>query len=87
MWRTNRFVTLLTLPEPTVRLQAASDGGMWIAAGLRLLKFKEGAPPVNVGQITPDRAGVEPSVLFEDRQGTLWVGTSHSDILSLSADG
>jgi signal transduction histidine kinase/ligand-binding sensor domain-containing protein len=76
VWRTNQFVTLLTLPETTVRLQAASDGGVWIAAGLRLLKFKEGEPPMNVGQIMPDRAGVEPSVLFEDRQGTLWIGTT-----------
>ncbi len=76
VWRTNQFVTLLTLPESTVRLQAASNGGIWIAAGLRLLKFKEGGPPVNLGQIAPDRLGVEPSVLFEDRRGALWVGTT-----------
>jgi ligand-binding sensor domain-containing protein/signal transduction histidine kinase len=76
LWRTNQFVTLLTLPETDVRLHAVRDGGIWIAAGLRLLKFQEGGSLVPVGQITPDRAGVKPSILFEDKPGALWVGTS-----------
>lgn len=76
VFRTNQFVTRLTLPENTVRLQAAHAGGLWICAGLRLLKFAEGSPPVPVGQLTPARAGAEPTVLFEDRLGALWIGTS-----------
>ena len=76
LFRTNQFIGLLTFPEKTVRLQGASKGGVWIAAGLRLLKFKEGGQPVQVGEIAPERTGAEPSVLFEDKPGGLWIGTA-----------
>ena len=76
VFRTNEFVALPNFTEPEVRFQAAHDGGMWIIAGLRLLKFKEDRMPVELGRIAPNRTGVVPSVMFEDKQGALWVGTT-----------
>ena len=75
VFRTNQFVTLLALPETAVRLRAAKIGGMWICAGARILKFNEGSALVSAGQIVTDRGEADPTVVFEDRLGAVWIGT------------
>jgi signal transduction histidine kinase/streptogramin lyase len=75
VFRDGEFVTLLTLPERSVRIGQRRAGGVWICAGLRLLRYEEGEEPNQLQEIMPDRTGVEPSVLFEDRRGAVWIGT------------
>lgn len=70
------FQSRFTLPERVIRIVGARDGGLWIAAGKRLLKSVEGKEAVLLGELPTDRPGVEPSVLFEDRTGGLWIGTT-----------
>jgi ligand-binding sensor domain-containing protein/signal transduction histidine kinase len=75
-----RFNTLATLPEKLVRLAMARGGGMWVCAGLQLFKCSEEGVLSKRGELTPEREGTEPTVLFEDRGGNLWIGTSASGI-------
>lgn len=76
VWRDERFETLLTLEDKTVRIAPRREGGIWICAGLQLFKYNGGAEPVKLAALAPDRASVEPSVLSEDRSGALWIGTT-----------
>lgn len=76
VFQDDAIVPLLTLSGGVLRLQPARGGGVWICAGLRLLKYVEGSAPVEMGRLIPDRVGIEPTVLFEDKQGAVWVGTT-----------
>jgi ligand-binding sensor domain-containing protein len=76
MWRDDHFITLLTLEDKTVRIAQRREGGIWICAGLQLMKYDGGGDPVKLAALSPDRSGVEPSVLLEDRAGALWIGTT-----------
>lgn len=76
VFRNGRFDTRFVLPERVVRLAAARDGGLWVGAGKRLLKSSGGQEPVPFGELPSERTGVETSVLFEDRSGELWIGTT-----------
>jgi signal transduction histidine kinase/ligand-binding sensor domain-containing protein len=67
-----RFKVLLTLPEHVVQIAASREGGIWIVSSLRILRLKEGhaiEERVRLPQISP-------TVLSEDREGALWIGTT-----------
>lgn len=81
VYRDQQFITLLTLPERFVHIQAARDGGMWICAGARLLKYQGGDTAVELAKIDSDSVP-RPMVLFEDRSGILWIGTSASGLFT-----
>ncbi len=76
VFRDNRFVPLLTLEEKPLCIGPARAGGVWICAGSRLLKYNGGAKPQTLAELAPGSAPLEPTVLFEDRHGALWIGTS-----------
>lgn len=76
VFREGEFVTLLTVPEKTIRLAAGRAGGLWICAGRRLLKYEAGSDPQELGELPVEGAEVDPTVLFEARGGALWIGTS-----------
>ena len=78
--RNGQFQTLLQLDHAPTCLAAAHDGGIWICAGLQVFKYMEGGQLEAVGSFNPDRAGTEPTVLLEDRNGALWIGTSSSGL-------
>ncbi len=80
VFQDGRFKLLATLSEKLVRLGTARNGGMWVCAGLQLFKCSEGGELSKLGDLVPDREGVEPTVLFEDRGGALWIGTSASGL-------
>jgi signal transduction histidine kinase/ligand-binding sensor domain-containing protein len=74
--RNESFQYLLTLSESVIKLGRARGGGMWICAGLRLWRCDENGAAVLCGTLPTNRSGVEPTVVFEDRTGAAWVGTS-----------
>lgn len=76
VFRNGRFQTLVTLPERAVCIGKARAGGMWICAGLRLLRFEEGADPVERANLPYRPAGNDPWALLEDRSGAVWIGTA-----------
>lgn len=49
---------------------------MLICAGLQLWHCDENGTAVFRGMLPTDRSGIEPTVVFEDRTGVVWVGTS-----------
>ena len=49
---------------------------MWVCAGLQLLHCNESGVATNCGAVTADRSGVEPTAVFEGRNGSVWLGTS-----------
>ena len=75
VFRAGAFVMLETLADKRLRLARRRGGGMWISAGLEVFTYEEGGVPVRVNELTPPRTGVEPAVLFEDREAALWIGT------------
>ncbi len=63
----------LTLSSEQVRICPSAQSGMWICAGSRLLRMREGREPEEVGKLP---VALWPRVMFEDREGALWIGTA-----------
>jgi len=80
MFRQGRFVTMLTLGERYIEVQKAGGNRIWICAGDKLLRYEPNTAPLEVGRIPAGAALVRPTVLFEDRAGRLWIGTSASGL-------
>jgi signal transduction histidine kinase/ligand-binding sensor domain-containing protein len=74
--RDGNFQTLFTLNERDVQLGQARQGGVWACAGARLIRYYPSGPATECGSLPTDRSGVEPTVIFEDQTGTVWIGTS-----------
>jgi signal transduction histidine kinase/ligand-binding sensor domain-containing protein len=79
VFRNGRFNVLGNFGSPELRIVAARSGGIWICVGQKILRFDEGVETVELGKIIPDeadgRSSFNPSVLLEDRDGAVWVGT------------
>jgi signal transduction histidine kinase len=60
---------------PRVRLTPAKDGGMWAVRGDVLQRYRRGAEPETVAQITNLGGAAEVQALLEDRSGNVWLGT------------
>ncbi len=74
--RDGSFQSLLTLNEGVIQLGQARAGGMWVCDGSHLLHCNESGVTVNCGALPVKRLGVNPSAVFEDRSGVVWVGTA-----------
>jgi signal transduction histidine kinase/ligand-binding sensor domain-containing protein len=74
--RDGAFPSLLQPSARVIRLGSARSGGIWACAGLQLLHCNESGQSVNCGTLPVDRPGVEPTAVFEDRTGAVWIGTS-----------
>ena len=70
------FQTLFTSSERLIQLGQARRGGVWACAGPRLIRYNQDRTAIVCGMLPTDRSGVEPTVVFEDQTGAVWVGTS-----------
>ena len=79
VFRNGQFNVLENFASPVVRIAAARSGGILICAGQQILKYDEGGEPVELGNLMvgegQDRSSFDPTVLLEDRAGSVWVGT------------
>lgn len=73
VWREGAWQSTSKLPAGATAIGARGKSSLWISAGGRLFACTEGQAPVEVLQMPPN---VEPRLLFEDRSGALWIGTS-----------
>jgi signal transduction histidine kinase/ligand-binding sensor domain-containing protein len=84
IFREGRFHVLETFGSSTLRIAPARAGGIWISTRHRVLKYDQGAETVELGRIispeTRDQTSLEPSVLLEDRNGVVWVGTASAGL-------
>jgi signal transduction histidine kinase/ligand-binding sensor domain-containing protein len=74
------FRTVKKLNFLPMRLAAASDGGVWVCCGYQLFKCDENGNCTDYGQFHPDNSGTEATVMLEDRDGHVWIGTSYSGL-------
>lgn len=63
-----------------MRLAAARDGGVWVCCGFQLFKCDEQGQCTDFGQFHPDNSGTVATVMIEDRDGAVWIGTSYSGL-------
>jgi signal transduction histidine kinase/ligand-binding sensor domain-containing protein len=80
VFRNGRFEHVLERTESPLQLASSRDGGVWICAGFRLLKWSEQGGLEDHGTFEPQRAGTEPTVMLEDSSGAVWIGTSYSGL-------
>ena len=73
IFKDGRFQNLLTTENVMTRITPSRDGGVWVVSGQRLSKFVEGREVQKIGKLP--EPGTVPSVLLEDHEGTLWLGT------------
>ncbi len=69
------------------RIVPCRAGGIWVCTGKQLYKYSEGAPPVRVGELPARGKEVNPTVLFEDRAGQLWIGTREAGLFRYDGKG
>lgn len=72
----NQFHLLQTLSGQVTRIARARTGGMWVCNGDRLLKCDASGNLQQVSQLPARANPVEPSAIFEDRGGAVWIGTA-----------
>ncbi len=79
-----RFNVLESFGSANLRIAPAHSGGIWVCAGQQVLKYDQGVETVELGRIIPDAsrdlAGYEPTVLLEDHNGIVWVGTASAGL-------
>lgn len=75
-----------TIPESVIKLAPSRDGSMWLSTGFNLRRVSAGETfTTNIILALPFGAyGV--TALFEDRSGTLWVGTSRDGLFRFKDD-
>ena len=62
------------------RIAPARAGGLWICTARQVFRFQTGAPPVRVADLPVTGGDVNPTVLYEDRAGGLWIGTREAGL-------
>ncbi len=79
VFRNGRFNVLESFNSTGLRIAPARSGGIWICTGQQILKYDQGVETFELGRIIPAKtrtpSGFEPSVLLEDHNGIVWVGT------------
>ncbi len=74
------FQTVCRLPSQLMRLTAARGGGVWIGSGSQLWKCNEKGQLQSVGEFHSGNGGATATVLLEDHEGAVWIGTSFSGL-------
>ena len=62
------------------RIATARSGGVWLYSGGQLFKYTEPGGLVMVGSLPVNRGNVNATVLYEDRSGGVWIGTTESGL-------
>lgn len=74
--RDGGFRTMFTLDELDIQLGQARRGGVWACAGPRLIRYYQDGTAAPCGLLPTARSGAEPTVVYEDQTGAVWIGTS-----------
>ena len=77
IFRDGSFQTLLTLNEPSARIAGRHSGGIWIGTATRLWKYTGEGGLEEVARLP--EPSEEPGILYEDRSGAVWIGTTSAN--------
>lgn len=72
--------TLCRVESLPMRLAPARDGGVWICAGNQLFKSSEDGELEDFGQFRSEKDGTLATVVIEDHEGAVWIGTPFSGL-------
>lgn len=81
------FETLHRFDPLPARLATARSGGVWLCLGVRLFKVEEHGQVQDLGEFRPERGGTFATVMIEDREGAVWIGTSYSGLFRHDQSG
>jgi signal transduction histidine kinase/ligand-binding sensor domain-containing protein len=82
------FHTVLTLDRlASMRLAAARDGTMWICSNFHVYKGDAAGNLGDFGEFHPDNPGTVATVMMEDQNGDVWIGTSFSGLYRCDKSG
>jgi signal transduction histidine kinase/ligand-binding sensor domain-containing protein len=87
VWQKDHFDAMAQVSDTSTRLAAARDGGIWICSGLELFHCDQSRRLTTVGRLSPESPGTYPTVLMEDRDGMVWVGTSSGGLFRYDGKG
>ncbi|HXF11419.1 MAG TPA: two-component regulator propeller domain-containing protein, partial [Desulfuromonadaceae bacterium] len=74
------FEPVLPLKAKAAVICRARSGGLWICDGLELMRYEEDGKASVIGTLMPLHTNSEATVLAEDREGAVWVGTYNSGL-------
>ena len=81
VFRDGEFHNKIKWKQFVAKLCKAQSGGIWICTGSRLYKYNEGSDPLEVGTLPlPEDQFFNPTALYEDHAGVLWIGTTSSGL-------
>jgi len=75
VWHDGKISHAADLPDAPARMAAARPGGLWIFAGMDLLKLGESGKLERILTLNSSAAGMRPSAVYEDHSGVVWLGT------------
>ena len=81
------FQTLHQVASQPSRMTAARDGGMWLCIGSGLFKADPEGRLRACGEFKTEQATTIPTVLLEDHEGAVWIGTSFSGLFRYEEQG
>ena len=74
------FRTICHLDPRPMRLAAAQDGGMWVCCGFHVYKLDAAGSLQDFGEFHPGNSGTVATVMTEDHNGDVWIGTSFNGL-------
>ena len=86
-FRDGAFQILHHLASQPMRLAAAQHGGVWLCVGYRLYQCNTNGGLEDLGSFQPANRDTVVTVMMEDRQGAVWLGTSFSGLYRRDSSG
>ena len=80
LFRAGKFELVSQVGSASTRVASARAGGIWICSATHLYRLDENIPLQEIGTFPADDARVQPSVVFEDSRGAVWVGTAYDGL-------
>jgi signal transduction histidine kinase/ligand-binding sensor domain-containing protein len=71
-----KFQTILTFGQAVRCIGQRRQGGIWICVGHRIVSYEQGGEPEEFSRLSAEPNNSVGSVLFEDRDGAVWLGTA-----------
>lgn len=85
VFREGRFWPLQQLLSE--RIAGARSGGLWTCKENQLFRYAKGGPVVLAGVLPEAAANKGPTVLCEDQNNRLWIGTREAGLFSFGSEG
>jgi signal transduction histidine kinase/ligand-binding sensor domain-containing protein len=81
------FHVLRQLDPQLMRLAPAQDGNVWVCSGFHIYKCDDQGNIQDFGEFHPASSGTAVSVMLEDNDGSVWIGTTFSGLYRCTRAG